>query len=337
MTAPPTPRKRGPATPEGKARSALNALRHGLRARRFTLLPHEDPAEFEALAAATRQAYRPACAVERELVEALAVALWREIRADRLEAEILADIPPVDDSRSCGSDLLDERHRASFSLLLRYRAQAAGAVRRAQEALARHRKLVAGAHPTSFADDRPSPEAEPAAARRDRTNEFLAASAADRSPREPAAPANDTNEVLEAVAPTPDRAPAAAAGPKSEKDRAVAEGADPLPEAEAGPGRLALRDAVRAARNPLDQPLLRALGRDPELVLPVPGLPPEAWPWAQAKADPRGLPIAGQGPYRRVPHLPPDQWLAHQHLLPLMSQPAARDAKNAVPNVPIAA
>ncbi|BCX19636.1 MAG: hypothetical protein KatS3mg117_3318 [Geminicoccaceae bacterium] len=313
MTAPPTPRKRGPATPEGKARSALNALRHGLRARRFTLLPHEDPAEFEALAAATRQAYRPACPVERELVEALAVALWREIRADRLEAEILADIPPADDSRSCGSDLLDERHRASFSLLLRYRAQAAGAVRRAQEALARHRKLVAGARPALLAEDRPNPEAERVAAQRECTNEFVGAGAADRSAGEPAAPANDTNEILDSTAP------------------------DPLPEAEAGPGRLALRDAVRAARNPLDQPLLRALGRDPELVLPVPGLPPEAWPWAQAKADPRGLPIAGQGPYRRVPHLPPDQWLAHQHLLPPMREAAARAATREVQNVPIAA
>jgi hypothetical protein len=338
VTAPPTPRKRGPATPEGKARSALNALRHGLRARRFTLLPHEDPAEFEALAAATRQAYRPACAVERELVEALAVALWREIRADRLEAEILADIPPVDDSRSCGSDLLDERHRASFALLLRYRAQAAGAVRRAQEALARHRKLVAGARPALLAEARPAPEA---AARRDRTNEFVGAGAADRSAGEPA-PSETTNEVLEAVPPTPDRAPAAARDGRaalvtndgSEAARPdhparMPTAPDPLPEAEAGPGRLALRDAVRAARNPLDQPLLRALGRDPELVLPVPGLPPEAWPWAQAEADPRGLPIAGQGPYRRVPHLPPDQWLAHQHLLPLMREAAARAAESA--------
>ena len=59
------PKKRGPKTPEGKAKSALNALRHGLRARHFALLPHEDPAEFEALATATREAYRPACPVER--------------------------------------------------------------------------------------------------------------------------------------------------------------------------------------------------------------------------------------------------------------------------------
>jgi|GEM_PF-2460920 len=292
--------KRGPKTPEGKAKSALNALRHGLRARHFALLPHEDPAEFEALATATRAAYRPACPVERELVEALVVALWREIRADRLEAEVLSDIPPVDASRTCGSDLSDERHRASFALVLRYRAQAAGAVRRAQEALLRHRAL----------------RAEAAAAPEHCTNEFP--TAPDR-PKDCPAAAADTAPADRPTA-FPDRSPARDVPDHCTNELPkAAPPADPLPPATAPPPRLSLRDAVRAARNPLDTPLLRALGRDPELVLPVPGLPPEAWPWAQDKADPLGRPIAGRGPYRRVPHLPPDQWLAHQHWLELMA------------------
>ena len=39
-------RSNGPATDAGKARSALNGVRHGLCGRTFFLLPDEDPAEF---------------------------------------------------------------------------------------------------------------------------------------------------------------------------------------------------------------------------------------------------------------------------------------------------
>lgn len=167
MAHPPPPSRRGPKTPEGKARSAMNALRHGLRARHFALLPHEDPAEFAALARATREAYRPRCPVERELVEAIAVALWREIRADRIEAESLADIPPADSARSAGTDLVEPAHRASLALVLRYRAQAAAAVRRAQDALARHRALSEAASTAEPAALRPAEAAEtPASAQR---------------------------------------------------------------------------------------------------------------------------------------------------------------------------
>ena len=45
-------RSRGPKTPEGKARSAQNALKHGMRAQKHVLLPDEDAAEFATLEAA---------------------------------------------------------------------------------------------------------------------------------------------------------------------------------------------------------------------------------------------------------------------------------------------
>lgn len=45
----PTPEKRSPRPPEGGARSATNAPKHGLRARRFGLLPGEDQAEWAPL------------------------------------------------------------------------------------------------------------------------------------------------------------------------------------------------------------------------------------------------------------------------------------------------
>jgi hypothetical protein len=273
----PKARRGGPKTPEGKARAALNATRHGLRARHFALLPHEDPAEFAAFARAARAAYRPADAIERELVEAVVVALWRELRADRLEAEALADIAPADAGRSCGSDLAEPGRRAGLAVVLRYRAQAALGVRRAQDALARHRRLVAEAA------DRPAAPLEPAAG----TNEPATAARPPGTNELPAAP------------------PASGAGEP-----------DPIPPATADPPRLELREADRIARNPLDSDLLRALGRDPDLVLPVPDLTPAAWPLAQKLADPKGTPVAGQGPYRRVPHLPYGEWLRFQHLLP---------------------
>ncbi len=45
-------RSRGPKTAQGKARSAQNALKHGLRAQKYVVLPDEDAAAFRALEAA---------------------------------------------------------------------------------------------------------------------------------------------------------------------------------------------------------------------------------------------------------------------------------------------
>ena len=56
-------RSAGPATEAGKARSALNGVRHGLCGRTFFLLPDEDPAEFrehEAMWLAVWSPARPA-------------------------------------------------------------------------------------------------------------------------------------------------------------------------------------------------------------------------------------------------------------------------------------
>ena len=45
-------KSRGPRTPDGKARAAQNALKHGLRAQKYLVLPDEDAAEFAELEAA---------------------------------------------------------------------------------------------------------------------------------------------------------------------------------------------------------------------------------------------------------------------------------------------
>ncbi len=139
----PTPaaaKKRGPKTPEGKARSSMNALRHGLRAKRFLLLPEEDSEEFSAFAADIRAAYRPTDAVEAGHVEAILVAMWREIRADRIEGEVMVRNKPGPPGQSHGTDLYRHDERASLTTALRYRTQAQMELRRATDLFWRHRK-----------------------------------------------------------------------------------------------------------------------------------------------------------------------------------------------------
>ena len=59
-----------------------------------------------------RRLRRRSTPAEEKLVTALAVAMWKEIRADRREAEVLAAIPPLAPGRPCGGDLQQPAARA---------------------------------------------------------------------------------------------------------------------------------------------------------------------------------------------------------------------------------
>jgi hypothetical protein len=85
-------RSRGPVTAAGKARSALNGTRHGLCSASFFLLPDEDPEAYAGFLAGMLGSLGPEDEAERQSVERAAQAMWRESRADRLEAEILANV-----------------------------------------------------------------------------------------------------------------------------------------------------------------------------------------------------------------------------------------------------
>ena len=136
----PAPTRRGPASPEGKARSSMNALRHGLRARTFGILPGEDQAEWNRHLDELRQGYGPRDDTEVKLVEAIAAAMWHEIRADRTLAEVMVAIPPLDEGRPHGGDLQELRHALSLNTALRYLTAASMATQRAQRAFLAHRK-----------------------------------------------------------------------------------------------------------------------------------------------------------------------------------------------------
>ena len=79
----------GPRTEEGKTRTSKNALKHVLLAR-DTVLPGEDPAEFDSQLSALEADIQPANSLEFELVRQIADSQWRMRRLTRLETGFLA-------------------------------------------------------------------------------------------------------------------------------------------------------------------------------------------------------------------------------------------------------
>jgi hypothetical protein len=83
-----TKRSTGPRTESGKARSKMNAVKHGLSAKAL-VLEGEDPRQFEALRAGLEADFEPETVVERELVVELAGCFWRQRRVPIVEAQIM--------------------------------------------------------------------------------------------------------------------------------------------------------------------------------------------------------------------------------------------------------
>jgi hypothetical protein len=83
-------RSTGPRTAAGKARSSLNALRHGILARAAFNLKIEGPQrrkEFEALVAGLAQEFQPQTMAEHLMVQQLAGCWWRLAKVWRHEQE----------------------------------------------------------------------------------------------------------------------------------------------------------------------------------------------------------------------------------------------------------
>jgi hypothetical protein len=79
----------GPKTPEGKQRSSLNALRHGLTGQ-IVVMPHEDLAAYQRHVKALNDEYNPQGHTEALLVQAIADATWRLNRVASTEATLQA-------------------------------------------------------------------------------------------------------------------------------------------------------------------------------------------------------------------------------------------------------
>src|SRR5260370_8785851 len=77
----------GPKTPEGKARSSLNALKSGIDAWSH-IIPGEDPAELEALTAAFHQHYQPSDPIQLSLVDTLVSTEWIQRPLPPIQAQL---------------------------------------------------------------------------------------------------------------------------------------------------------------------------------------------------------------------------------------------------------
>ena len=83
----------GPKTEKGKAKTRLNALKHGGRAKTtdvMPVLPHEDPKQLEERIQAWIDDWQPTNAIESELVRRGARLSWMLERGERFEAAHLA-------------------------------------------------------------------------------------------------------------------------------------------------------------------------------------------------------------------------------------------------------
>jgi hypothetical protein len=78
----------GPRTEQGKLKSRLNAVRHGLTAE-TVISALENAADYAAFEQSVAADYNPATATEQELVARLASVLWRLRRSTSIESGLL--------------------------------------------------------------------------------------------------------------------------------------------------------------------------------------------------------------------------------------------------------
>jgi hypothetical protein len=124
----------GPKSAEGKARSAQNALKHGLRAQKHLVLANENAADFAALEAALVEELAPEGVLQTILAQRIARAAWRLERADRLEIEVLAWTSH--EAAGPGLALIrDNNGSRSVETLVRYRGAAMAELMRSLRAL----------------------------------------------------------------------------------------------------------------------------------------------------------------------------------------------------------
>jgi hypothetical protein len=127
----------GPKTPEGKSRSSMNALKHGLNAKTTTAartMEERTGIAFEEMLEDIEEHYRPTDPVEYMLVQRIARSLWRLVVASAMEDSVFARYPN------------SPRPDCACESIMKYERLADIHLHRAMNALARKRHLE---HPDS--------------------------------------------------------------------------------------------------------------------------------------------------------------------------------------------
>jgi hypothetical protein len=94
----------GPRSEEGKAKSSLNHLSHGLTSS-LNVVHDEQPEEFKALLIDLMTEYEPATPTEQILVEKMSTNQWLSLRAIRLQGESFLNQQIIGDSFAIPKDL----------------------------------------------------------------------------------------------------------------------------------------------------------------------------------------------------------------------------------------
>ena len=139
----------GPKTPQGKARSSRNAVKHGLLARSIVLKdndPNENPADFDELLQDLTADLQPVGRLQHLLVERIAALHWRLRRAYRFEVQAIQKLRrgPSHTNVDAPDQTLPTRPilpgRPSMEMLIRYESMIDRELNRATVQLHRHRK-----------------------------------------------------------------------------------------------------------------------------------------------------------------------------------------------------
>jgi hypothetical protein len=136
-------KSQGPVTPEGKAKSALNAITHGLTASAIVLTT-ESKEKYEALLASYLERCDPDGPIEIDLVEEIVAAKWQQRRVatmitalmdvtmDRMEKEIRGEFENIDNGvRTVLAFEKEAKQSTTLALLNRYAARHAREYHRA--------------------------------------------------------------------------------------------------------------------------------------------------------------------------------------------------------------